>query len=66
MAPVETIKRPSGWKVGPEGGSLYWVKYTRFGVRYMCRSCGLAGESGRHVHRSTCPRKMKGDNGNAN
>lgn len=33
------MRKPSGWKDASEGGEHYWVKYTKYGVQYMCKTC---------------------------
>jgi len=50
------IKKPSGWK---QKGS-FWVKSSKYGLRYMCPVCGKKAlgtnfKSDMHHHLKTCP-----------
>lgn len=51
------IRKPTGWKVQ---GS-FWVKSSKYGLRYMCPVCGRKAlgtnfRDNRHHHTSKCPR----------
>ncbi len=53
---IGELKRPKGWKDHVNRNSFFWVKFTRFGQRYLCKFCGkdTLGIGGNN-HWKDCP-----------
>lgn len=47
------------WKEGGFGGGKFWCLDTKYGVKYMCKTCGKKqlgiNFSGEHMHWKECP-----------